>query len=282
MSRIRIKHSTGFRYAGEVNTSYNEARMLPSGVDGQFVLFSHLDISPLTSTHMYVDYWGTKVTAFEVLNAHDELSLTASSLIEVGERPAAGVEHLGWDEIDRARERSVALVEQTAQTNVTLPPDEVIALAEAAKAKGAKPGVVAMDLLKQVHEAVEYEGGVTGVRTTAREAWVHRRGVCQDISHIALGALRASGIPARYVSGYLHPRPKAAIGETVTGESHAWVEYWDGEWRGWDPTNDIPIGERHVLVGRGRDYNDVPPLRGVYAGPFSSQLFVKVEITREA
>lgn len=282
MSRIRIRHATGFRYAGEVNTSYNEARMLPSSTDGQFVLFSHLDVSPLTSTSTYMDYWDTKVTAFEVLNPHDELSLTASSLVEVGARPAAGEDALGWDEIDSARERSVGLIEQTAQTNLTAPPDEVAELAAAAKTGGAKPGAVAMDLLHQVHEAVEYEGGVTGVRTTAQEAWVHRRGVCQDISHIALGAMRSAGIPARYVSGYLHPRPKAAIGETVTGESHAWVEYWDGTWRGWDPTNDIPIGERHVLVGRGRDYNDVPPLRGVYAGPFSSQLFVTVEITREA
>ena len=91
------------------------------------------------------------------------------------------------------------------------------------------------------------------------------------------------GIPARYVSGYLHPRPSAGIGETVSGESHAWVEwYCGGEWRGFDPTNRIDIGDRHVAVGRGRDYNDVPPLRGVYAGPYGSTLFVTVEITRES
>jgi len=125
--------------------------------------------------------------------------------------------------------------------------------------------------------------GVTGVHSTAREAWKERKGVCQDITHLALGALRAVGIPARYVSGYLHPIPDAAIGVTVAGESHAWLEWFCGdEWRGFDPTNLIDIGDRHVLVGRGRDYNDVPPLRGVYAGPFGSTLFVSVEITREA
>jgi transglutaminase-like putative cysteine protease len=84
------------------------------------------------------------------------------------------------------------------------------------------------------------------------------------------------------VSGYLHPRPNAEIGETIAGESHAWVEWFDGAWRGFDPTNQIDIGERHVMVGRGRDYSDVAPLRGVYDGPHSSQLFVRVEITREA
>jgi transglutaminase-like putative cysteine protease len=90
------------------------------------------------------------------------------------------------------------------------------------------------------------------------------------------------GIPARYVSGYLHPQPDAAIGQTVAGESHAWVEWFCGDWRGFDPTNLIDIGDRHVTVGRGRDYNDVSPLRGVYAGPYGSKLFVTVEITREA
>ena len=124
--------------------------------------------------------------------------------------------------------------------------------------------------------------GVTGVHSTAAEAWAVRKGVCQDITHIALGALRAVGIPARYVSGYLHPKPDAEIGETVAGESHAWVEWFCGEWRGFDPTNLIDIGDRHVIVGRGRDYNDVAPLRGVYAGPYGSKLFVTVEITREA
>jgi transglutaminase-like putative cysteine protease len=124
--------------------------------------------------------------------------------------------------------------------------------------------------------------GVTGVHTTAAEAWSGRRGVCQDIAHLALGALRSVGIPARYVSGYLHPKPDAAIGETVAGESHAWVEWFCGSWRGFDPTNLIDIGDRHVTVGHGRDYNDVAPLRGIYAGPSSSSLFVTVEITREA
>ena len=124
--------------------------------------------------------------------------------------------------------------------------------------------------------------GVTNVKTTAAESWAARAGVCQDIAHVTVGALRAAGIPARYVSGYLHPKPSAELRETVTGESHAWVEFFCGTWHGYDPTNLIDIGERHVVVGQGRDYRDVPPLRGVYAGSSNSELFVTVEITREA
>ena len=74
----------------------------------------------------------------------------------------------------------------------------------------------------------------------------------------------------------------AEIGETVIGESHAWVEWFCGSWHGYDPTNSIDIGDRHVRVGHGRDYTDVTPLRGVYAGMGGSELFVSVEITREA
>ena len=130
-------------------------------------------------------------------------------------------------------------------------------------------------------DAIDYMQGVTAVTSTAVDAWEARKGVCQDIAHIAIGALREVGIPARYVSGYLHPKPSAEVGEAVTGESHAWVEWFAGDWQGFDPTNNIEIGDRPVLVGRGRDYNDVPPLRGVYAGPGKSQLKVKVTITRE-
>ena len=94
--------------------------------------------------------------------------------------------------------------------------------------------------------------------------------------------LRSVGIPARYVSGYLYPRVDAAIGDTVAGQSHAWVEWWTGEWTGFDPTNGSSVDKGHVLVARGRDYGDVTPLKGVYHGAPSTELGVTVEITRLA
>ena len=282
MTRIRIRHITGYRYDGEADTSYNEARMLPSSSNGQYVLMSHLEVAPNSSTHSYVDYWGTRVTAFEILTPHRELSLTASSLVEVRAPAAPRDEPLAWEGIATARERSVGLVELSTQTLLTSPPDDVVDLALEAKGRSSTPAETAQAIAEAVYDAVDYETGVTGVRTTAREAWAHRRGVCQDITHIALGALRRVGIPARYVSGYYHPRPSAELGETVSGESHSWLEFWDGAWHGWDVTNNAAIADQHVRVGHGRDYDDVPPLRGVYAGSGASELFVKVEITREA
>jgi transglutaminase-like putative cysteine protease len=281
MKRLRIEHATGFSYPGDVSASYNEARMLPGTTDSQFVLSSSIDVEPSTSVNSYVDYFGTRVTAFDVIASHSVLSITARSLVEVRPRP---IEHAGitWDALAREAQRSMSTVEQMAQTGRTRPHEEVVEIARSIAGQHDDPGMAAHEISMAIGDAVEYMSGVTGVRTTAHEAWEARRGVCQDMAHIALGALRAVGIPARYVSGYLHPRPNAEIGAAVIGESHAWIEWFAGEWQGFDPTNNIEIGDRHVLVGRGRDYGDVPPLRGVYAGPFKSNLNVKVTITREA
>nr|WP_254071919.1 transglutaminase family protein [Rathayibacter sp. VKM Ac-2857] len=279
---MRITHTTGFTYRGDVVASYNEARMLPASSDGQLVLSSNLVIRPVTSAHTYTDYWGTRVSSFDVLDPHQELSLTATSLVEI--RPKAHPDHpVGWEQLADQVETLTEYVEQLKQTNRTAPPEDLVELARRLADAAEGPCDAALSIAETIGREMTYRQGVTGVHSTATESWTAREGVCQDITHIVLGALRSTGIPARYVSGYLHPKPNAAIGETVVGESHAWVEWFcGGAWRGYDPTNLIDIGDRHVIVGRGRDYNDIAPLRGVYAGPHSSKLFVRVEITREA
>ena len=281
MKRLRIEHQTAFAYQGDVSASYNEARMLPGSTDSQFVLSASLDIEPSTSVNQYVDYFGTRVTSFDILSPHASLTLTARSLVEVRPRP---LEHadMTWDQLRREAARSVEVVAQLGQTSRTKPHPEVAEIARAVAAQHDQPGQAAHAIAMAIGDAVEYVHGVTGVHSTGAEAWEARKGVCQDIAHIVLGALREVGIPARYVSGYLHPNANAEVGVPVEGESHAWVEWFSGSWEGFDPTNNTEIGDRHVRVGRGRDYNDVPPVRGVYAGPFKSDMSVKVTITREA
>lgn len=279
MSRLRIVHRTGFRYEQPATASYNEARMLPHSREGQFVLQATLDISPTATQHSYADYWDTRVSTFEVLTPHQELSVTAISVVDVRPLPPAGV-GIEWDELAARIAQSLTLAECVRQTPATEPDEEMHELALRIEAEGGGVDETAYEICRTVGEAMEYRSGVTGVSSTARDAWPARSGVCQDIAHVALGVLRSAGIPARYVSGYLHPDPTAAIGQAVTGESHAWVEWYSGEWRGYDPTNLVEVGESHVYVGHGRDYADVAPLRGVYAGPSASELFVSVEVTR--
>lgn len=281
MSRLRVVHRTGFTYELPAQASYNEARMLPAHSGDQFVLSTNLDISPAAIQHSYVDYWGTRVSTFEVLTPHTELSVTATSLVEVrpSDAPPPGA---SWEDIETLADRSVHFVEDLRFTRLTSPHEDVVHMAADAKRSSTNPHEAALLIAKAVHDRIEYQRGVTGVHSTGIEAWTAGKGVCQDFAHVAIGALRSVGIPARYVSGYLHPKPNAEVGETVAGESHAWVEWYAGAWFGYDPTNMLEIGERHVLVARGRDYTDVSPLRGVYAGPSASSIFVRVEITREA
>lgn len=279
MSRLRIVHKTGYRYEQPATASYNEARMLPHAREGQFVLQAALEISPTATQHSYADYWDTRVSTFEVLTPHRLLSVTATSIVDVRAVPQMA-NILDWDELAARIPLSLSLAECVMQTSATAPDEELLELAATARSGGGTIDETALGICRTIGEAMEYQSGVTGVNSTARDAWHARSGVCQDIAHVALGVLREVGIPARYVSGYLHPDPTAPVGQPVIGESHAWVEWYSGEWHGYDPTNLAEIGESHVYVGHGRDYSDVAPLRGVYAGPSVSELFVSVEVTR--
>jgi transglutaminase-like putative cysteine protease len=145
---------------------------------------------------------------------------------------------------------------------------------------GSTPAQAGLRAAEWTHEALRYERGATHVHTSSAQARAAGKGVCQDFAHVTLALLRAIGLPARYVSGYLHPAPDAEVGEATAGESHAWVEFWAGDWVAVDPTSLAEVGSRHVLLARGRDYADVRPLSGVYSGPAAEHFGVTVEVTR--
>ena len=283
MSRLRIEHRTGYRYDRSVTLSYNEARMTPLTDTQQVGLESSLTVSPSSAVvSNYRDYWGTRVTAFDMQTAHDFLEVTSLTTVEVhrSQRIPAVEETADWDVL-----RSDPVLDDYAdwlpQTRLSEPGEEVLRSVRRLT-DGLPPHEAAHALMAWLKAEMQYVPGVTGVQSNAEEVWNHRKGVCQDLAHLGIGALRGLGIPARYVSGYLHPKPDAGIGETVTGESHAWLEWWDGEWRSWDPTNAGPISDLHVSVARGRDYRDVSPLKGILSGGGRSELKVQVEVTRLA
>jgi transglutaminase-like putative cysteine protease len=282
MIRLKLRHESGFRYSSYIHTSYNEARLLPGDHAGQTVLSSRLAIRPRASQYTYIDYFNTPVTHFEVLTSHNELIVEATALVENDRGAPRVIEAVPWSALPALAATTTKLIEYGQQTRRTKPPDEVAALAAEIVRASADPGAAATAICDAIRDQVEYVKGVTGVNSTAAEAWAQRRGVCQDLTHLALGALRSAGIPARYVSGYLHPDADPQVDETKTGESHAWVEFFTGSWTGYDPTNRLRIGDRHILVARGRDYDDIAPIKGVYNGEGTSQMFVTVELTRVA
>jgi transglutaminase-like putative cysteine protease len=277
--RLRVRHLTGFRYAADVLSSYNEARMTPLTDVSQTTLESRIKITPRATVARYRDYWGSAVTAFDVHVPHTELCIEAHSVVETHPVPDTGGS-MGWDVLrdPRVRDTHVEYLTATPHTAV----DAEVGAAAKEIAGDLPPPAAAREVADWVRSQVCYLPGATGVHTTAMEVWTERKGVCQDLAHLTIGVLRSLGIPARYVSGYLHSDPAAAIGSTVTGESHAWVQWWDGDWTSYDPTNGKPVGPEHVVVARGRDYWDVPPHKGVYSGPVGTALGVEVEVTRIA
>jgi transglutaminase-like putative cysteine protease len=277
--RLQIRHRTGFRYAGPVASSYNEARMSPSQEPRQTVLDARISVWPAARTFRYQDYWGTTVTSFDVQVPHEVLEVVADATVETSGPAEIRSAGPGWDDLaaPAVLDQWQELLSATPRTALD---DELCQLAAQLRAEHRTPDLAARATCDLVRDRIEYMPGTTGVLTDAVQVWRQKQGVCQDMAHLAVGLMRTMGIPARYVSGYLHPTPNAPLGETVVGQSHAWVEWWAGQWRAFDPTNGVPIAERHVSVGRGRDYGDVPPLKGVYAGPENTGQNVEVTLTR--
>lgn len=278
--RIRVEHRSVYRYAGDVRSSYNEARITPMTTPDQTVLEANVSVVPHVPCLRYWDYWGSVVHAFDVHVPHRQLEVTGRSLVETDSRPwqePSG--EASWEDLDR--KGGDELAEYLVPSDV-VPAVPELATVAAALRRQARPADAVARALEWVRERLEYVPGSTAVHTSAVEALEGGRGVCQDFAHVTLGLLRAAGIPARYCSGYVHPGGDTEPGTTAVGQSHAWVEHWTGDWVGVDPTVGAAVGPGHVLVARGRDYGDVSPLRGIYHGERTESLEVSVTFSRLA
>lgn len=279
MWRMRVVHATGYAYKSPVTASYNEARLTPRSDSRQNVILNRVETIPATRSYRYVDYWGTAVTAFDLHAPHTELEVTASSVVET-DKPEAPTGEVSWEELasEAVRDRFDEVLGPTHYT----PASRRIQRVGRRIAKEHDPQQAVIAAAQWAHSELNYVPGTTGVHSSGLDALREGKGVCQDFAHLTLILLRGMGIPARYVSGYLHPKRNAVVGDTVDGQSHAWIQAWTGGWWNYDPTNDSEINEQYVSVGVGRDYADVSPLKGIYSGEGSTDLDVVVEVTRLA
>jgi transglutaminase-like putative cysteine protease len=279
--RLAVSHRTAYRYDAPVSASYNEARLEPRSDRLQTVLSWALDVSPTARVAQHVDYWGTIVHHFDLQVPHTELAVVASALVEVG-ATTVGPGDATWAEVDSDEVRD-RFHELLAPGPMVAWSGRVADVASDLRAASSSPAAAAEAAIGWVHDNLRFERGFTGVTTTAAEVLDAGHGVCQDFAHVSLALLRAMGIPCWYVSGYLHPHDEPEVGELVEGEGHAWVAAWTGEVWPLDPTSLATVHERHVRVAAGREYHDVAPFRGIYAGGGGGQAMeVTVEVTRRA
>ena len=283
-NRYKLAHVTMFSYDGLVSESYNELRLRPRHDESQSCLSFRLTTYPSSRPAAHLDYFNNWVHHFHILPEHKELRVESEATVLVHPQQWASVP-LTLTDFDAQREGlKDEYFDWLAPSQYCPVVPEIADLAHQAESRcdGTARGFVesASDL---IHDQFTYKPGSTHVHSSVRDSLTTRAGVCQDFSHLLIAVLRQRGVPARYVSGYLVPRQAAdarAVTENVIGgqASHAWVQAYVPEtgWIGLDPTAGEFVEERHIVVARGRDYGDVPPVRGVYKGHAGQNLSVDV------
>ena len=281
-----VTHTTSYKYRQPASESFAELRIWPQDTPTQKVLKRELKIEPATTVDHYTDYFGNRVEFFSIPYRHSRLSV--SSIAEVETRPGPPLDAVLETPLGDARQ---ILNSQIYQLFEFRQPTERVPLDIAGLPKGkaffVESNTIGDCLLKLntwIFENFAYTSGVTDISTPLPKVLKMRKGVCQDFAHLMLAILRSSGLPARYVSGYIEAFDPEKPDRKLVGAaaSHAWVEVClPGEhWWGLDPTNNQAVGERHVKVATGRDYEDVAPMRGTFKGAQDQRLQVMVSLER--
>jgi transglutaminase-like putative cysteine protease len=275
-----VRHVTRFRYSAPITESVMEVRMQPRREGPQHCLSFELTTEPQTRITASRDYLGNIVHHFDILRPHDELTITAKALVSIAD-PAAlpTLDPQSWHAIDVLSDDADA-IDMLIPSHFARPTPLLHQLArEFELTRRDDPLSLLRELTQRLHETLTYAPQSTRVDSPIDDALRQRQGVCQDFAHIMIALVRELGIPCRYISGYLYHRggEDALVGVDA---SHAWVEaLLPGlGWIGFDPTNNAPVGDRHILVAVGRDYADVPPTRGVFKGDADTELGVAVHV----
>jgi transglutaminase-like putative cysteine protease len=270
--RYRVVHSTEYVYEDDVSGSYGQARLQPRDLPHQTCRSSSVYVDPEPEDlRDHTDHFGNVTTYFHVARPHTRLTVTSTSLVDVEPPVLPEAFHAQpWEEVrDAVADRSGPHGE--AREFVLASPligrHETVRTYAQMSFPAARPiGEAVLDLVHRIYADFRYKSGETTVKTTLPEVLDRRAGVCQDFAHLAVGCLRSMGLAARYVSGYLETRPPPGRPKLIGADaSHAWASVLvpGGGWVSLDPTNDQLLDARYVTTAWGRDYSDVPPLKGV-------------------
>jgi transglutaminase-like putative cysteine protease len=268
---IEIQHETTLQYSESIKEWLAEVRMEPISDERQTCHSFHVAVSQPTQVYRYLDGFGNRVHHFNLVAPHQQIRVLAASVVETDERPsdllasqAALPLDLGGSDL-----AIYDLLQLRGPVRSTQRLDPI--LAELKPRPGQRVGSWLYQVGDYIISRFKYARDVTDATSPIDDLLRYGKGVCQDFAHLMLAICRANGVPARYVSGYIH-RPKKE------SQSHAWCEVWlpDLSWLGFDPTNGCPATERFVKVAMGRDFTDVPPNKGTYRGQGQETISVRV------
>ena len=290
--RYRVTHSTHYTYASRVSSCYNLANVVPRDTRRQRCISSRIVVSPQPAlSRSRTDYFGNQAYHFEIQKAHKELVITAESEIHISDRDMDLNLDFGISYGQALHHLRNSGSQQTLEAREYLLDSPMIAASEELAAY-AQPSFIpdrslkscVSDLTSRIFSDFAYDPGFTTIATPLADVLKHKRGVCQDFAHLQIGCLRAVGIPAKYVSGYIETLPPPGEEKMVGADAtHAWVAYFcpDEGWLEFDPTNDMTASSQHIVTAFGRDYVDVTPIKGViFGGGKGPVLRVSVNVER--
>ena len=281
--RYRATHSTRYRYDAAVSQCQSEVRLTPRALPWQALIESRIQATPEpASVEAHKDYFGNDVTTFTILESHDRFTIVSTSVVDVQPRPHSLAVDPPWETVRdelaaHARPETLEAFEYVFDSPFVAVGAELAAYARPSFTAGRGLLDALDDLSHRIHTEFKYEPNTTSIDTPVLEALKTKRGVCQDFSHVMIGALRSQRLAARYVSGYLRSGADYQGAEA----SHAWVSvYLPGTgWVDVDPTNDVRPATGHLTLGWGRDYGDVTPVKGIALG--GGHQLVEVEVRVE-
>jgi transglutaminase-like putative cysteine protease len=272
MTTYRIDHRTTYTYDSDVTGSYGLVHLRPRDLGWQTCVAHEITIEPEPADlFRHVDLYGNTNSYFHVVQPHTRLVVASTSVVtvEVNELAAVALD-MPWEEASPAARNEDP--EAWEVTDFTFPspyveiPAQVRDYARLSFPVGRPIGEAAVELMHRIHTDFTYKSGSTTLSTKVSDLLEKRTGVCQDFAHVMVAGLRSLGLAGRYVSGYLATRPAPGKPRQVEdAASHAWVGCWipGAGWLYLDPTNDRLIDDSHTTVAWGRDYGDVPPVKGV-------------------
>ncbi len=280
----RLHHATTYDYAEPVVLGTHFMHLLPRVRPGQIIREAQLDISPKPdSRRNEIDHFGNHTTTVSMTAPHRQFMVALSATVDVVQpQPPPAAATMAWSDIAALALDDPEVAEFCLPSNLATPSPELAAYA-AASFPPRRPVLAGLlDLNKRIFDDMAYRSGVTHTGTTAAQTLKSKAGVCQDYAHLMIAGLRAIGLPARYVSGYLRTWPVAGeVRRRGADQSHAWISSWLGAEVGWvdfDPTNNLLVSDEHVTLAWGRDFQDVSPLRGIILGGGRHSLRVNVDL----
>jgi len=287
--RYRVIHKTKYDYSETVGTSYNEARLLPRISINQQCSYADLQIEPKPADYSeHQDFFGNRVVSFSIREPHQCFVVTATSEVQVISQEAQlnFSQGMAWEGVRSALRQqrdpqTLDALQYTLDSPFVTASEALAAYAEPSFPTGRPLMEAVHDLMVRIHSDFTYDPDFTTLATPLSTVLEHRRGVCQDFAHLAIGCLRAHGLAARYVSGYIETLPPPGKEKLVGSDaSHAWFSVYLPElgWMDFDPTNNQIPFDQHIIVGWGRDYGDVNPLKGVVFGGGEPKLAVSVDV----